>query len=53
MDTHTSLADARSFLASGGGRYLVSFRVPGTGGAMLEHIFAIDVAERVAGVTRG
>ncbi|MDB4976906.1 MAG: uncharacterized protein JWN48_5247 [Myxococcaceae bacterium] len=39
--------DSRSFQAAQSGRYLVSFRAPGTGGE-LEHIFAIDVAERIA-----
>ncbi|MDB4988701.1 MAG: hypothetical protein JWN04_3879, partial [Myxococcaceae bacterium] len=38
--------DSRVFQASSGGRYLVSFRTPGTG-ARLEHIFAIDVIDRV------
>jgi hypothetical protein len=42
-------ADARVFSASSAGRYLVSYRAEGTS-PRLEHIFAIDVAERVAEV---
>jgi len=46
----TGAPDARRFSANAAGRYLVSYR--GTDGARkLEHIFAIDVIDRVMGNT--